>query len=1582
MSNASAAISPTILVTINDLKGRKLPKVGTIKRLGKFYVDLVVDGHLKHKTSSAKGDTALWTRNFHFGSDILRSSMLECRVYAKHQIGSDDFIGGTKDMIESLLAEGPVITRELYKHDALGNQHKTQIILEFMISAMPMASDAGLNMEEAVAQGKDALDHMKLMSSSFEPIQGASVTVVTNISSLSDVWAPLLQKVKLFTKFVDTIAQVHPYANMAWSILSAINKTILAQVDRDNFLIRLVEIMDDAYSFVKEAEPTKTIESHRAIIELMAQQTTECAYFIRDYATNKNFWERALRNSFMSDVDSKITQYTDKFKELKMAFQDRAILQTEIIVSRIFGNLECLVVDFDLGDMPYAKGARFDPDKGCLLGTRETIIGEIVHWVNSPNGDDAARVFFLSGVAGSGKSAIAHNIAKLFDQQKRLGSSYCFDRADQVNRRPNNLLSTIALDIADLDHHWKSCLGNAVKGNRSLRTTLSATEQFKKFILEPARALTTVGPILVVVDALDESAEESSRKALLNALAKGISDLPSNFRMLITARPEPDIVDAFDGNQHIFCKYMNTIDEASNETDITLFIETQLSHIGSLELEWPNKLWCRMLTQSSGGLFQWASTACRAIKEGKRSLYPTERLSRFMSSARGLDGLYSEVLRQAFDADDDTVMSRFKLLMGRILATKEPLSVSAHSELRGDDDPAGLVELILPSLASLLSGVNQQHVPVRALHASFFDFLTDRNRSKSYFVDPSQHSHSLMLSSLRVMESGLRFNICNLETSHVRNTDVPDLAARVENTILPHLSYGCRFWADHLITTAYDTEILSKLRDFFHHRFLYWLEVLSLLKKINVASRMLRSMLEWNQNDDDIMSLVTDAKKFVSAFGSPISQSAPHIYLSALPFAPKSSQVAKHYLPLFPKTLYLKTGKVVDWPAIIVALEGHTSWVNSVVFSHDGRHIVSGSSDYTIRVWDAETGETVVGPLEGHTNLVNSVAFSQDNKYIVSGSSDSTIRVWDAETGEAVASPLEGHTGSVNSIAFSHDGKRIVSGSCDQTIRVWDAETGETVVGPLEGHTDLVNSVAFSHNSKLIVSGSRDKTIQVWDAETGEAIARPLEGHTHSIFSIAFSHDSKHIVSGSYDHTIRVWDAKTGEAIVGPLVGHTDSVNSVAFSHDSKLIVSGSSDQTIQIWNAQTGEAVVGSLIGHNGAVSSVAFSHDGKHIVSGSYDNTIRVWDTETGGTFLGPIMGHHYPVKSVAFSHNSMCVVSGSRDKTIRVWDTETGELIVEKGHTDYVNSVAFSHDGKCIVSGSSDHTVHVWDAETGEAVGRPLEGHTDSVNSVAFSHNSKLIVSGSRDQTIRVWDVETGKTIVGPLRGHSDLVNSVTFSHDDKCIVSGSSDHTIRVWDAEMGETVVGPLEGHTDSVNSVAFSQDSKCIVSGSSDHTIRIWVTETGTAVAGPIEGHTGSVNSVAFSHDCKWIVSGSKDQTIRVWDAETRETIVGPLEGHFHWVTSVAFSHDAKHIVSGSWDNTIRVFSVIDDDPPNEFKDGSRLESGWILNHSSAILFWIPPWNRRGLYWPRNSLVIVRDHPTQVDLQNFVYGTSWQECKA
>jgi hypothetical protein len=129
-------------------------------------------------------------------------------------------------------------------------------------------------------------------------------------------------------------------------------------------------------------------------------------------------------------------------------------------------------------------------------------------------------------------------------------------------------------------------------------------------------------------------------------------------------------------------------------------------------------------------------------------------------------------------------------------------------------------------------------------------------------------------------------------------------------------------------------------------------------------------------------------------------------------------------------------GTASEFSANVMSLAGHTRGVKSVSYSPDGKQIVSGSWDKTIKVWDAASG-ACVATLEGHSFLVQSVSYSPDGKQIVSGSEDNTIKVWDAASGACV-STLEGHTGDVYSVSYSPDGKQIASGSSDATIKVWD----------------------------------------------------------------------------------------------------------------------------------------------------------------------------------------------------------------------------------------------------------------------------------------------------------------------------------------------------------------------------------------------------------------------------------------------------------------------------------------------------------------------------------------------------------------
>ena len=127
-------------------------------------------------------------------------------------------------------------------------------------------------------------------------------------------------------------------------------------------------------------------------------------------------------------------------------------------------------------------------------------------------------------------------------------------------------------------------------------------------------------------------------------------------------------------------------------------------------------------------------------------------------------------------------------------------------------------------------------------------------------------------------------------------------------------------------------------------------------------------------------------------FLEPIACAVPHIYLSALPFAPWNSKTSMHFQKLFQKTLTVKMGQMEHWSGkCFLRLADHNDCVNSVAFSPDGRHIVSGTHDKTVRVWDAQTGQNVMDPLKGHDNWVTSVAFSSDGRHIVSGSNDKTV---------------------------------------------------------------------------------------------------------------------------------------------------------------------------------------------------------------------------------------------------------------------------------------------------------------------------------------------------------------------------------------------------------------------------------------------------------------------------------------------------------------------------------------------------------------------------------------------------------------
>ena len=504
-----------------------------------------------------------------------------------------------------------------------------------------------------------------------------------------------------------------------------------------------------------------------------------------------------------------------------------------------------IVESIDLNDMPYAAGARYVQEKGCLPGTREGIIREICDILNDP-AEDAPRVCLLTAVAGSGKSAVAHSIARLYDGQKRLGSSYCFIRSDIAKRNPQNVFSTISRDLSDHDAQFKSALWRIVKDNRALRTSVSPSEQVEQLIIGPSENIDFIGPLIVVVDAVDESGEKGDRQQLLDVLSQRFAErkLPANLRFLITARPETDILDALPAGPQIVRIHLGDVPQATIDEDIGKFIRHSLCRYPDLDSSWPNQEWCNLLVRQSQRLFQWASTACKFIRgHDTDGLDPSERLQMLLrtdnhSGVHPLDSLYQTILARLFTVAE--ARDRFREVMAIVLALKDPLSLTSLSALFSKDLK---LRIIIKPLGSLLDGVLDEEKPIRPLHTSFRDFLLDKDRSSIFHLDILPRHHCFLGHALLAcMRKMLKFNICDLKDSRLRNSEVSDLTSRVTKAIPPHLAYSCQYWMGHMQHAKCPPELLDEIMLFFKNFFPFWLEAISLLSLSSPVSYILAAI--------------------------------------------------------------------------------------------------------------------------------------------------------------------------------------------------------------------------------------------------------------------------------------------------------------------------------------------------------------------------------------------------------------------------------------------------------------------------------------------------------------------------------------------------------------------------------------------------------------------------------------------------------------------------------------------------------------------------------------------------------------------
>ncbi len=290
----------------------------------------------------------------------------------------------------------------------------------------------------------------------------------------------------------------------------------------------------------------------------------------------------------------------------------------------------------------------------------------------------------------------------------------------------------------------------------------------------------------------------------------------------------------------------------------------------------------------------------------------------------------------------------------------------------------------------------------------------------------------------------------------------------------------------------------------------------------------------------------------------------------------------------------------------------HTDSVLSVAFSPDGRTVLSGSWDETLKLWDVATGKKL-RTFRGHERRVVSVAFSPDGRTALSGCADDTLKLWDVATGKELRTLW--HLGYVVSVAFSPDGRTAFSGRRDDTLNQWDVATGQelrTFKGPPNDRSLIYHdgSVVISLDGRTALFHANDGTLELWDVATGKVL-RTFKGLARPGEPVAISPDGRTVLSSAADNALKLWDAASGKEL-STFKASTERVSLIAIFPDGRTVLSGSIGGTLKLWDVASGEGLR-TLTGHTSEVNSVAFSPDGRTLASASGDKTIKLWDVSS---------------------------------------------------------------------------------------------------------------------------------------------------------------------------------------------------------------------------------------------------------------------------------------------------------------------------------------------------------------------------------
>ncbi|KAL2861893.1 purine and uridine phosphorylase [Aspergillus pseudodeflectus] len=609
------------------------------------------------------------------------------------------------------------------------------------------------------------------------------------------------------------------------------------------------------------------------------------------------------------------------------------------ITTALAKKIEGVVQSIDLKELPFAEGAEFGTymdqhEDDCLPGTRENVLHEVEDWATLPEGK---CMFWLNGLAGTGKSTIARTMASMFQQRGLLGASFFFKRGKGDCGRATRFYPTIARELFNKVPELRASILQVIQDDPRI-SMRPFKEQFEQLIQQPldklCQAKQLISPLVIVIDAIDECENENDIRVILQQLPRAVS-----LRFFITSRPELAVRLGFHAVENSYQELiLHEIPGSVIENDISLFLKHKLVEISKqrgLCLDWPREPHFRALLSQSIPLFIFAATVCRLFED--YNLDPEQCLTEILDNQNEeskLEQTYLPVLNRALSAYDGKrkiqLIRDVREVLGTIILLQNPLSIISLSSLMGITTSS--IRARISSLHSVLNIPNDHTLPVMIFHSSFRDFLLDPyTREKTHlWVDKEETNAKLSNYCLSVMRNRLKRNICNLP-SH--GTQRKDLHAELINDKLPsELQYACRYWIHH---TAQSKDSILQVDDvfaFLQVHFLHWVEVMSILgfvSEVIVGITSLKSVLPGDKNPK-ISEFLDDAKRLIRT-----------VFERAIP----------SWIHQWPRVDDENWGS--DWQT----LRGHSDKVFSIAFSPNSKLLASVCCDGTIKLWDVLTGE-------------------------------------------------------------------------------------------------------------------------------------------------------------------------------------------------------------------------------------------------------------------------------------------------------------------------------------------------------------------------------------------------------------------------------------------------------------------------------------------------------------------------------------------------------------------------------------------------------------------------------------------------